>query len=303
MAAPGDLTEPERQLWAAWARGAWVDLRAGGAAADDLAAAASWGTGRAIRAEVIRALLLGAQDGERGAAPAVRLRGVRVTGRVDLMGATAACPLVCEYCSFDEEPRFVEAATKTVRIVRSRLPGLNGTRMRLDGIMDLEASQFSGLLRLDQAKITGQLAVRAATITAAPGGTAAMSADGMAVDGGVDAVRLTAHGSVSARVAIVAGSLDLSGARISCPGQRALMLSNPVISGKLDAGGITVAGEMRMHNTRVAGSLILAAARLGQKHAFNPGGAEQWLSYLLIAAGWVLVTTVAAGAARVLSRR
>jgi len=49
--------------------------------------------------------------------------------------------------------------------------------------------------------------------------------------------------------------------------------------------------------------LLLPVVDLGQKHAFNPAGAEQWLSYLLIAAGWVLVTTIAAGAARVLSRR
>jgi hypothetical protein len=49
--------------------------------------------------------------------------------------------------------------------------------------------------------------------------------------------------------------------------------------------------------------LLLPVVDLGQKHAFNPGGAEQWFSYLLVAAGWVLVTTVAAGAARVLSRR
>jgi hypothetical protein len=49
--------------------------------------------------------------------------------------------------------------------------------------------------------------------------------------------------------------------------------------------------------------LLLPVVDLGQKHAFDPAGAEQWLSYLLVAAGWVLVTTVAAGAARVLSRR
>ena len=41
---------------------------------------------------------------------------------------------------------------------------------------------------------------------------------------------------------------------------------------------------------------------LGQKYAFNPGDAEQWLSYILIAAGWTLATTVAAGAARFLRR-
>lgn len=48
--------------------------------------------------------------------------------------------------------------------------------------------------------------------------------------------------------------------------------------------------------------LMLPVVNLGQKYAFNPGGAEQWLSYVLIAAGWTLATTVAAGVARVLRR-
>ena len=48
--------------------------------------------------------------------------------------------------------------------------------------------------------------------------------------------------------------------------------------------------------------LMLPVVNLGQKYAFNPSGAEQWLSYLLIAAGWTLATTVAAGLARVLRR-
>jgi hypothetical protein len=48
--------------------------------------------------------------------------------------------------------------------------------------------------------------------------------------------------------------------------------------------------------------LLLPVVDLGQKHAFNPGGAEQWFSYVLIAAGWLLATTIAAGVARVLSR-
>jgi hypothetical protein len=49
--------------------------------------------------------------------------------------------------------------------------------------------------------------------------------------------------------------------------------------------------------------LLLPVVDLGQKHAYDPAGAEQWFSYLLIAAGWVLVSTVAAAAARVLTRR
>jgi hypothetical protein len=48
--------------------------------------------------------------------------------------------------------------------------------------------------------------------------------------------------------------------------------------------------------------LMLPVVNLGQKYSFNPRGAEQWLSYFLMAAGWTLATTVAAGAARVLRR-
>jgi hypothetical protein len=41
---------------------------------------------------------------------------------------------------------------------------------------------------------------------------------------------------------------------------------------------------------------------LGMKHASNPTGFGQWLSYVLVASGWIFVTTVAAAAARVLQR-
>ena len=81
-----ELTEPEQALWLAFPRGAWVELGEGSPAADD--------PSRVIRAEVISALLLGAGNSEPGHAPAVRIRGGRITGRLDLMGATVTCPLV-----------------------------------------------------------------------------------------------------------------------------------------------------------------------------------------------------------------
>jgi len=40
-----------------------------------------------VRAEVLMALLLGAGDLEKGRAPAMRLHGARITGRLDLMAA------------------------------------------------------------------------------------------------------------------------------------------------------------------------------------------------------------------------
>jgi len=50
-------------------------------------------------------------------------------------------------------------------------------------------------------------------------------------------------------------------------------------------------------------NLLVPVVDLGQRDAFNPAGLEQWLSYVLIAAGWVLATTIATGAARVLRRQ
>ncbi|MFE6162663.1 membrane-associated oxidoreductase [Streptomyces sp. NPDC056486] len=49
--------------------------------------------------------------------------------------------------------------------------------------------------------------------------------------------------------------------------------------------------------------LLLPIIGFGQESAFAPEGWYQWLSYLLVATGWVLVTTVAAGITRSLSRQ
>jgi hypothetical protein len=46
--------------------------------------------------------------------------------------------------------------------------------------------------------------------------------------------------------------------------------------------------------------LLVPLVDLGQRSAYDPQGPQRWLAYLLIAVGWVFVTTIAAGIARVL---
>ena len=249
-----ELTEPEQALWQAFPRGAWVDLRDGD-------------RDRAIRAEVISALLLGAADREPGYTPGVRIRGARVTGRLDLMGATVTWPLVCEYCDFEEEIRFVESITRTVRIVHSRLPAFNGTRMRLDGILNLWASEITGVLRLDQAKVTGQLCLEDAAIGPAGGGPEAVAAAGLALDGSAQCARLTTRGPVVLTVAEISGSVEMAEARLSFPGHRALAADRVVIGGRLDGRSLTVQGETLLRNARIRAGLGLVAGTLD-----NPGG-------------------------------
>lgn len=285
--APTDLSEPERLLWQAFARGAWVDLRTGDPAGDEPQGASRWGPERVIRAEVIRALLLGAGEAEPGQVPAVRLRGAMITGRLDLMGATVSHALVCDYCCFTEKPRLVDSSVQTVRITGSLLPGLNAARMRLSGILDLRGSQIPGMIRLEQARVDGQVCLSRAEI-GADGTPAAVAASGLAADGGIDAVGLRADGPVVLENATVARAVNLSEARITAPGQQALILSRAVV-GRLDARGIAVEGEIRMHNTRIGASMVLAGARLD-----NPGDVALNAGGLSVAGGVFLADNFAA---------
>lgn len=49
--------------------------------------------------------------------------------------------------------------------------------------------------------------------------------------------------------------------------------------------------------------LLLPIASLGQRNAFNPHSWQHWLAAGLIAAGWILATTIAADVTRILSRQ
>lgn len=262
-----DLTETEQRLWDAFPVGGWVDLRVGDPAADDPKRAARWGPERYVRAEVLMALLLGARQPEPGCAPGIRLRGARVSGRLDLMGATTNWPLVCEYCAFDREIRLVESVTKTVRIVHSTMPGFNGTRMRLDGILTFWSSVIDGVLRLDHAKVTGQVSLRETRVGAARIFVEAVPAFGLSVDGGVEFAGMTANGMVSIQVAKITGSVDLSRSRLINPDGRAFSADSAQIGGRLDCHGMVAEGEVALHNARIAASVSFDGARLA-----NPGG-------------------------------
>lgn len=152
--------------------------------------------------------------------------------------------------------------------------------MRLDGILNFWGSAISGVLRLEQAKITGQVCLHNATIGSLEHNREAVAAYGLAVDGGLDCVGLKTHGSFSVEVAVITGSVALNGARISHPGQGALVADNASVGGKLDCHGMTVDGQVRMHNCHVAGSMIMSGARLD-----NPAGVALSAGGLTVDAG------------------
>lgn len=264
---PEDLTESERLLVGAFRRGAWVDFRTGDLDVDSPEHGSQWTEERVIRAEVVSALLLGATGPEPGNSPALRLRGARIVGRVDLMSATIAYPLVCEYCHFEQELRFVEAATRTVRLVSCWLAAFNGARMRAEGIVNFHTTTIEGTLRLERAKVVGEVCVRRVSV-GRQGVEVALAADGLVVEGPMECSDgFTAHGAVHLRGARIGGRLDLREAVLDNPGGRALRAGNLVVEGPLDATRLEAAGEVRLMNSRIAGWMSLRGATLR-----NPGG-------------------------------
>ena len=271
---PEDLSESERLVRAAFRRGAWVDLRTGDPDADRPEAGGGWPAARVVRAEVLSALLLGAEESEPGYSAAIRLRGARIVGRVDVMGAAVAYPFVCEYCHFAQELRFVEATTRTVRLVACHLAEFNGTRMRAEGIVNFQRTVVEGMVRLDRAKVVGEVSLRGARIGRDVTGVA-VAAEGLIVEGPLECNDgFTARGSVQLRGARIGGLLDLSDAELNCPGSRALRAGNLVVEGALDCTRLRAEGKINLTNSRVAGWLNLRGACLRKPgdYALAAGG-------------------------------
>ncbi|MFB4320314.1 hypothetical protein [Actinomadura sp. 21ATH] len=262
------LSRPEKLLWKAFPHGGWADLRTGDPAADDVANAAAWGPARTVRAEVIAALLLGAVPPAPGRRPAIRLRGARITGRLDLIGAEVPYTLVCEDCRFDGPIRLVEATTRTIRLTGCDIPHVNAARLAMDGLLNLHRGTVRRGLRLDRARISGEISLRAARVGPDPDGVA-LAADGLVVDGAMEADDgFHAAGAVRLRNARVEARLGLENAVIEAPepGAEALALNRAALNGGLLATGVTVRGLTTLRSARVAGDVVFDAATLS-----NPG--------------------------------
>jgi hypothetical protein len=244
------LSKPERALWQAFPGGMWVDLRSGDPEEDDPGNAYSWGAHRTVRGEVVTALLLGACEPEPGRFPAVRLRGARIVGRIDLMGAVTSHALILEHCWFDQALRFVETRTKTIRITNSRLPAFNGARMRTEGILNFYQSVIESTLRLDRARVDGEITLRGAKV--GDGVTEAIAGNGLIVDGDMECnAGFTAYGRVALRRARVAGLLTFRDAVLT-DARTAVDLA------RLEAGELCLRVAQPM-----TGALRLAQAHVG----------------------------------------
>jgi hypothetical protein len=267
----GELSATERQVRDGFARGAWLDLRA---AADPV-----------VRAEVLRRLLLGDHPAGAGQLAALRLRGARITGPLDLTYADLSTLISLHECRIEEPVTLYGARLRRINLAGSTLPGLAAANVEIAGGLGLRDAVVHGAVELIGARIQGALVLDGARLGPgspdldnAPPGTAAPAHDPTLagpVRPALDGSHLTVGSSILARDgfvsdgpiqlggAVVAGSLRWCGATIRNPGGRAVDASGLTVGGVADlTGGFTAEGSLRFSDATVTGLLSLRDARL-----------------------------------------
>ncbi|NWF31157.1 oxidoreductase [Streptomyces sp. PKU-EA00015] len=261
MLSYDELTQPERELWDAFPEGRLVDLRTGVSEADGPAAGAQWGSERSVRAAVVAALLLGANAERSGVVAALRLAGARITGRLDLSGAEICHTFWFEDCWLEEAVSLYGAATRTIGIANSWVPGIDAGLARIDGALDLRRSTLAGgSLTLINARVAGELILTDARISG-PGEWAVL-AGGLVMEGGVFGKRLTTQGGLRLPGAHLPKGLFLQGARLENADGVALAAGHVAASTVDCSQGFTAQGTVRLRSARIEDLLTFEGAHL-----------------------------------------
>src|SRR5215471_9856867 len=138
----GHMTPLEEAMLAKAETGEWLDC---GQGPFDLAAMQLWGKDRALRAAVLRDLLVGERWPVH--AKGVRLRGVLISGLLDLEGATLRCPLSLDGCYLDASDPvcFDHATASQIALTRCQLAGEgSGARCISTRIPAIDSSPRTG---------------------------------------------------------------------------------------------------------------------------------------------------------------
>ena len=282
----GGLTSVEQSLVEHVARGEWLDLAAGDEAVDE-AAMRSWGKSRTCDATVIRDILRGrlaADPDPHG----LRLRGARITGRLDLENLTTDVDLELKDCLLEQGVLARGARLAFVGLAGCRLehpaePALAADRLtcsvlalsgaRITGHTSAGAVRLrGGAVRLMGAHIGGSLECDGASLHDDFG--PALVADGLHVGQdifmreGFTATGAGADGAVRLTGAYIGGSLCCDGAQLRNDSGPALVASRLQVDQTVflrsgfTAVGAGERGAVRVISSHIGGDLNCTGAQL-----------------------------------------
>ncbi|MEU6378011.1 oxidoreductase [Streptomyces sp. NPDC046909] len=279
---PDDLTPAEAGMWQAFRNGSVYDLASGDAVADDPHGGPPWGPERTVRARIVAWLLLDGPPALAGRVSSLKLRGVQVSGTLDLAGGIVVPYVEMRGCRFERDVLVPEARFTTVRLVDCSVPRLEAARVHTEGDLHLPRCRFHNGVRLTDAHIGTDLLLNQAIAHRDRSGRS-IAADGMTVGQDLQAELLESHGELSLRSAKVGGSLSLRGAQLSNPYTRLTLnapqltversvyltpagVGSPLLSGATPARGTRIqrfscVGGLRLDDGRFGDALDFERAR------------------------------------------
>jgi hypothetical protein len=281
-----DLTPAEEQVREAFLRGASVDLRE--MPGDEAADGHAWGPGRTVRAEVLRALLLGDHPRD-GRTPGLWLEGAHIAGRLHLAYGAVEYPVHLGVCHFDESPSFYGAQLRQLELNGSYLPSLNAATVRIDGVLRMTACRVPGKVALGGARIAGALFLDHAELGTATGDPdpgqqeeAVLQLNHAVLGTDLWGTGLITHGQVRLLGAQVAGTVNLDDARLHHPGRTVLEAENLTVGADVRGMRLYAEGRVNLRGARIPGQLNLAYATLA-----NPGSMALRASTAVIGELWL----------------
>lgn len=277
-----DLTPAERRIWDAFPRGEGVDFRED--PDEDAADGASWGPERTVRAEVLMALLLSGPS-VAGQVAGLKIKGAKVTGKLDLKYAVIDAPMRMRGCWFERKPGLYGARLRALVLTESSLPGLTASTVRVEVVLRLSCCRIRGPVRLAGAQIAGGLFIQDAVIGPVEGelaGEAALQLNHAAIGTDVIAFGLTVHGQTRINGAVVGGQINLDDARLDMPGGTALHAETLTVGTDLRAMRAQLHGRVNLTGSRIPGQLNFAYARFA-----NPGGVALRASSCTVGEVWL----------------
>ncbi|WUL62624.1 oxidoreductase [Streptomyces sp. NBC_00344] len=217
--APDWLTGAEVGMWQAFRNGSTYDLRTRNPVLDDPLSTRAWGPERTVRARVVALLLLDGPQALAGRVAALKLRGVQISGTLDLAGGTVEPYMELNDCRFENEVVMPECRVNTVRMVGCALPRLEAARLHTEGDLHLPRCHVARGIRLTDAQIGTDLLLNMLVVHPDRMGRS-IAADGLTVGQDLQAEMIESHGEVSLRAARIGVSLSLNGSRLLNPGGR-----------------------------------------------------------------------------------
>jgi hypothetical protein len=254
------LSAAERRLWAAFAAGRTVDLRAGQGADGQAGRDADDQPRPVVRAEVIIALAIQARPAAASQVSAVRLVGADIIGDLDLAHADVAVPLTLRGCRFQRPVALDYACTRSIDLRESSFSRLTANGLRVVGYLDLRDAVVGEQRPGPVSDPVDESAVD-------PAGPGQLRMVGAQIEGDFYAGGIKVHGKTVLVGTQIGGVLTLRYAELRNPDDTAL-----------DAGGLSTGRDLLLNHlhadgeVRLPGARIRSVVRLSDARLSNPSG-------------------------------